>query len=64
MTGDVLFEFRRIGRSVRVAAVDARTGREAIVVGPIEAGDAALARLARQKLERLLAREAEPSRGR
>ena len=54
--GEVIVEFRRIGRSVRVAAVCAVTGREAVIVGPVEAGEEALSRLARQKLARLLER--------
>ena len=60
MAGQIIIEFRRIGNSVRVAAIDAESGREAIIVGPASAGEATLARVARQKLLRLL--EAEQRR--
>jgi hypothetical protein len=54
MAGQIIIEVRRIGKSVRVAAVDTETGREAVIVGPASAGQAVLARVARQKLLRLL----------
>lgn len=54
MAGQIIIEFRRIGNSVRVAAVDTETGREAVIVGPASAGQSVLARVARQKLLRLL----------
>ena len=57
MAGQIIIEFRRIGNSVRVAAVDTETGREAVIVGPANAGQEALARVARQKLLRLLEAE-------
>ena len=57
MRREILDEFTRVGRTVRVAAVDAETGREAVVMGPVTAGEAALADLARRKLERLLSRD-------
>jgi len=57
MAGQIIIEFRRIGNSVRVAAIDTATGREAVIVGPASAGEATLARVARQKLLRLLEAE-------
>ena len=54
--GDALFEFRRIGPSVRVAAIDPNTNTEVVVVGAAAAGDAALMRLALRKLNTVLAR--------
>lgn len=53
--GDALFELRRIGPSVRVAAIDPRTNTEVVVVGAAAAGDAALMRLALRKLNTVLA---------
>lgn len=53
--GEVLFEFRRIGGSVRVAAIDPGSNTEVVVVGAAAAGEEALARLALRKLTRVLA---------
>ncbi len=48
--GQVYFEFTTVGRSVRIAAIDAGTGIEVAVVGPAGAARADLERLALQKL--------------
>lgn len=59
MTGDqrdVLFEFRRIGTSVKVSAVDPATGTEVSIIGPAGAGEVALRRVALQKLRFVLAK--------
>jgi hypothetical protein len=53
---ETIFEFIRIGASVKVTAVDPETGIEAIIVGDPAAGEAALKRLARQKLDYVLAK--------
>lgn len=50
MTEEVLFEFTVIGSSVRVAAIDATTGAETVVVGPSNASTSDLQRLALAKL--------------
>jgi len=51
---EILIETRRLGAVLRVAAVDAATGAEAVAMGP--AGDpGAVQRLALAKLRRLLA---------
>ncbi|MGE0844852.1 MAG: hypothetical protein AB7L41_01195 [Flavobacteriaceae bacterium] len=55
--GQVYFEFRRIGSSMRVAAVDAATGVEVQVVGPANASQRDLERLALAKLKLRLERE-------
>ncbi|MGE3302242.1 MAG: serine hydroxymethyltransferase [Hyphomonadaceae bacterium] len=55
---EVLFEFLRQGAYMRVAAVDAATGVEAVVLGPANAARSDLEALALRKLERALAREA------
>jgi hypothetical protein len=51
---EVLFEFVQLGAYVRVAAVDAASGVEVVVMGPAGAARADLERLAVQKLERRL----------
>ena len=48
--GEVYFEFTAIGRNVKVAAIDAATGTEVVVIGPSTASQADLERLAMQKL--------------
>jgi hypothetical protein len=55
--GDVYFEFTVIGSSVRVSALDGRTGLEVTVIGPAGAARADLERLALAKLQRRVARE-------
>ncbi|MCC7429134.1 MAG: hypothetical protein IT557_19760 [Alphaproteobacteria bacterium] len=51
---EILIEARRLGAVLRVAAVDAATGAEAVAIGP--AGDpGAVERLAVAKLRRMLA---------
>jgi hypothetical protein len=60
---EVIYEFIRIGPSVKVTAVDVATGIEASIVGDPAAGTATLERLARRKLDYVLAkrqREGEP----
>lgn len=58
---EILFEFVQVGAQVRVAAVDAATGAEAVVMGPANAARVDLERLALRKLMRML--EAEPGQG-
>ncbi|BBF93217.1 DUF6898 family protein [Blastochloris tepida] len=52
---EVLFEFSRMGAYVRVAAIDAETGIEVVVMAPAAATRGDLERLALQKLQRRLA---------
>ena len=53
---DIIFEFVRVGASVKVTAVDTLSGVEAVIVGDPAAGEATLKRLARQKLDYVVAR--------
>ena len=55
---EVYFEFVSIGTSVKVVAIDAATGTEVSVIGPVNAAQADLQRLALGKLKARLAREA------
>jgi hypothetical protein len=54
---EVFFEFTAIGGAVRVAAVDATTGIEIVVMGPASAAVADLKQLALGKLKARLAKE-------
>lgn len=55
--GEVYFEFRPVGRQVRVTAIDATTGVEVVVLGPVQAAQSDLRQLALRKLMRRLAGE-------
>lgn len=53
--GDVYFEFTQIGGQMRVAAIDAATGTEVIVITPVTASQIQMQNLALAKLKRRLA---------
>ncbi len=54
--GRVIFEFLRVGQTVKVSAIDEATGTEVSIVGDPSVGEAALKRLAERKLDYVLAR--------
>lgn len=54
---EVIFEFQRVGAVVKVTAVDAGTGIEAVIVGDPSAGEAWLKQLARQKLDYVMTKQ-------
>lgn len=60
--GEVLFEFRHAGASVRVAAIHATTGIEVVAIAPASATPAQMQALALAKLRRRLAQDANPPR--
>ncbi|HWV51291.1 DUF6898 family protein [Pseudorhodoplanes sp.] len=53
---EVLFEFTAVGSVMKVAAIDAETGVEVTVMGPVHASRADLQKLALAKLRRRLER--------
>jgi len=55
---EVYFEFTAIGTSVKVVAIDALTGTEVSVIGPANAAQSDLERLALQKLRARMVRDA------
>lgn len=55
--GEVLFEFRPAGASVRVAAIHVATGTEVITIAPASATPAQMQSLALAKLRRRLAQD-------
>jgi hypothetical protein len=59
-SGEVLFEFRQLGPQMRIAAIDAATGTEVVVIAPLTATPLQMQNLALGKLKRKLA-EAAPS---
>jgi hypothetical protein len=58
---EIIFEFIRVGGALKVIAVDPATGTEAVIVGDPAAGETALKRLARQKLDYVLAKSRRES---
>jgi len=57
---EVLFEFTAVGAVMKVAAIDAATGIEVTVMGPVHAARADLQKLALAKLRRRLGRVSSP----
>ncbi|WP_430512683.1 DUF6898 family protein [Pannonibacter phragmitetus] len=55
--GEVYLEFVPIGRQVKVVAIDAATGVEVSVIGPVNAAQSDLQALALRKLAKRLADE-------
>ena len=52
--GEVYFEFTRLGAQMRVAAIDAATGTEVILIAPVTATQIQMQHLALAKLKRRL----------
>jgi len=53
---EVIFEFVRVGGSVKVTALDVASGVEVSIIAPASAGEASMKRLAKQKLDYVLAK--------
>lgn len=53
---EVLFEFTAVGPVMKVAAIDAESGIEVTVMGPVHASRADLQKLALAKLKKRLSR--------
>ena len=52
--GEVYFEFVQVGQQMRVAAIDAATGVEVIVITPVSASKHQMQQMALAKLRRKL----------
>lgn len=53
--GEVLFKFTRLGQQMRVAAIEAASGIEVVVIAPVSATPLQMQDLAPAKLKRRLA---------
>jgi NAD-dependent oxidoreductase involved in siderophore biosynthesis len=53
-SGDVLFEFTQLGQQMRVAAIDAATSTEVVIIAPLTATRIQMQILALAKLKRKL----------
>lgn len=56
---EVLFEFRPAGNQIRVAAIDATTGIEVIIIAPVNTSEAQMKSVALAKLRRRLDRQGD-----
>ena len=59
--GEVYFEFVQVGQQMRVAAIDATTGIEVIVITPVSATKLQMQQVALAKLRRKLAEPVLPT---
>ncbi|MEM8877797.1 MAG: hypothetical protein AAGD23_07980 [Pseudomonadota bacterium] len=59
MQREVILEYTAVGRSLKVVAIDAKTGLEATIIAPSGTPRSEIDRVAVRKLERLIARSAE-----
>ena len=57
--GEVLFEFKRLGPQMRVAAIHAATGTEVIVITPANSPRLQMQQVALAKLKRRMERESQ-----
>ena len=57
VTGEVLFEFARIGNAVRVSALHVASNTEVFIMGPATAPQQALCNTALQKLKYVLSKK-------
>jgi hypothetical protein len=55
--GEVYFEFTQLGAQMRVAAIDAKSGIEVIVIAPVTATQVQMQNIALAKLRRRLEQE-------
>jgi hypothetical protein len=58
--GEVYFEFVQVGQQMRVAAVDAATGTEVIVITPVSATKLQMQQVALAKLRKKLGEQPPP----
>lgn len=60
--GEVYFEFSQVGRQMRVAAIDADSGAEVVVIAPVTATKTQMQQLALAKLRKKLGEAPQPPR--
>lgn len=51
---EILFEFRQAGNQIRVAAIDAATGVEVVIIAPVHTSEEQMKAIAAAKLRRRL----------
>lgn len=55
--GEVYFEFQPVGQAMKVMAIDAATGTEVAIIGPLNASQSDLQEIALRKLRRRMAKD-------
>lgn len=63
-SGEVLFEFAQLGQQMRVAAIDAATSTEVVIIAPLTATRLQMQTIALAKLRRKLAESPAPAQPR
>jgi hypothetical protein len=58
---EVYIEYKQVGQAMKVTAVDAETGIEVVIMGPVSAAQTHLQKIAVQKLEMQLKKHSEKS---
>ncbi|GBE43302.1 hypothetical protein BMS3Bbin10_01378 [bacterium BMS3Bbin10] len=62
--GEVYIEYKQVGQTIKVTAVDAATGLEVVIMGPASAAQTHLQKVAVEKLKMQLKKaESEPDPG-
>ena len=56
---EIYIEYKQVGQAIKVTAIDAETGLEAVIMGPASAAQTHLQKIAVQKLEMQLKKEIE-----
>jgi len=56
---EVYIEYKQVGQAMKVTAIDAETGLEAVIMGPVSAAQTHLQKIAIQKLEMQLKKNSE-----
>ena len=59
--GEIYIEYKQVGQTMKVTAIDAATGLEAVIMGPASAAQSQLQKVAVQKLKMQLKKAEEES---
>ncbi len=59
--GEIYIEYKQVGQTMKVIAVDAATGMEAVIMGPASTAQTMLQRVAVRKLQMLLEKDGSGS---
>ncbi len=60
--GEIYIEYKQVGQTMKVTAIDATTGTEAVIMGPASTAQSQLQKIAVQKLKMLLKKADEEGR--
>ena len=56
---EIYIEYKQVGQAMKVTAIDAETGLEAVIMGPVSAAQTHLQKIAIQKLEMQLKKNSD-----